>query len=258
MTLRVLTEYNHKNCFSADKLLFPKNSNKKNIINTRNNNISNITYSFFNNVFSKPTTLEKYIANKITYNRILKNLNSSNLPISITKSKIQNNFNSLSSYNNSKKNTQCNKYPNSLKKIISQLKRNYEYSKRNNINISKHNKYNSFVRNSLPDLNYNSLTVKHSANKPMINFDKGRYLIGNRDSILFKKYFNKPLKELLFGRKKINNVSNNNIKTIKQFDNRVLNEKRSSNKEFKSFINELQKNLEKSKSKSKPKAKFDY
>ena len=113
------------------------------------------------------------------------------------------------------------------------------------------------MKKNFQNNNYNTINIKSTADKPMTNFDKinYRHLIENSDNILYKKISDKSLKESLFCRK---NNRINNIKTIKKFDNRLLNDKKSNKKEYLSYMNELQKNLEKSRSKSKPKSKFDY
>ena len=256
------TDYNYKNCFSTDKVLFQKNIDKKHRMSARHNNILNKTLSAFSNLFENPTTLENIIKNKLTYNRIHKKLNSSDFPISLTKQKIRNNYDSLSSYKNSKRNKPflhsfCNNHPESIKKIIRNNKTNYICNKKNKIIFQKNTKYNSFLKKNFQNNNYKTINIKSTANKPMTNFDKinYRHLIENSDNILYKKISDKSLKGSLFCRK---NNRINNIKTIKKFDNRLINDKKSNKKEYLSYMNELQKNLEKSRSKSKPKSKFDY
>ena len=257
MLFRTFTDYNHKKFFSADKILLQKYNSNNQIISSRNNYILDLTLSTFNNLIPKPKNLESFIKNKLTCNRINRKLKSTYFPTPLSKSRTQINFNSLSSYKTIKK-TKSSLYsisknsPKSLKKIINKIKAYYESNKSN----SRNSKYNHIMKNSFLNNKHDSLNLKQSVNKPMINFDKiyYRHLFNNNGSPLYQINFDKSFKVLsLFRKNKINN-----IKTMEKFKNKLLSEKRSDKREYISYMDELQKNLEKSRSKSKPKSKFGY
>ena len=257
------TEYNiHRGSFSSDKLLSQDIYTHRRI-NRGNNCLSNITQSTLNHVITCSNTTENLLSNRLTYNQINKIYQKcktkNNNPISLSKTKKSQSNIPLSTNRNNKK---AKSYIKSIynltespRKIINKFKKNYENKKPKTDQISSN--YNTFLKNNIKTNNFSNysnysnyrVNTTCGVNRPVVNAEK----ISFRDSLCSGCNLYKKNQEL----NKTNKIKQN-IKLIKNFDHKFDVGKKMNNIEYKSYMDELKVNLEKSRSKSKPKVKFDY